>query len=491
MKKSKLVILGIDGMDFDHTQSILHKLPNIKRFSETGLIAPFKSVFPPDSIPSWITCYTGKDPSEHGILESINYFSKGNNRLNIDNSVFQGKTFWDIIGNSGKSVCVINPFMAYPVWPVNGLMVNGPVFITGKIDISDPSMLDGISVPKSLGGITDFPTKKSLGDFIEKTFSDTAEQAEFGMSVFKKNRPDFYFQTFLTMDRIQHFLWRYCDQNDPTYPGPTSHGTSIKKFYVFIDEIIGKFMEALDPDDRLIVLSDHGHGMRCTRCFNINEFLRKRGYVRSIAEGKLFSHNLLIEKLKNGVLNFMHEHDLEDYISKIANLIPNAKKLKKGKHITKNNANKAYASDFTGTNPFGGVCINRDLVDDYDHTRSELIGLLLCVNENGEPVFEWVKKREEIFSGEYLERFPDILFCLKSKYGVNWNLHTREFTANPTHKKISGGHKEDGVFFTNISAEKFADDKDIKMTNFFSTVLYLFGLDAKQMSRGKSFIKEA
>lgn len=488
MKYPRVIVLGIDGMDFDYVSNILLDLPAVKMLSKTGLVAPFKSVFPPDSIPSWITCYTGKDPSEHGILESVNYLAKGDDRLKIDRSAFQGRTFWDIIGRSGRTACVINPFMAYPVWPINGVMVNGPVFIDGNIQISDPSWTDGIEVPQSLGGIVDFPTKDSLGEFIEKIFSDTAEQAEFGLAVFKKNRPDLYFQTFLTMDRIQHFLWRYCDENDPTYPGPNPHQSSIKKFYIFTDEIIAKFMEVLDPGDQLIVISDHGHGMRCTQCFNLNEFLRRQGYVRSVAEGKIFSKELLIEKLKNGVLNFMNEHNLEDYISKIAKFIPNAKKIKKGKHITRNSANKAYASDFTGTNPFGGVCINRELVDDYDQTRTDLMDLLASVKVNSEPVFEWLRKREEMFSGEYLDRFPDILFCLKSQYGVNWNLHTKEFTINPTHKKISGGHKENGVFFTNIPAEKTNDLDDIKMTNFFSTILELFEIDGKKWSRGKSFI---
>lgn len=105
-------MLGIDGMDFDYVSNILSDLPAIKMLSETGLVASFKSVFPPDSIPSWITCYTGKDPSEHGILESVNYLAKGDDRLKIDGSAFQGRTFWDIIGRSGRTACVINPFMA-------------------------------------------------------------------------------------------------------------------------------------------------------------------------------------------------------------------------------------------------------------------------------------------------------------------------------------------------------------------------------------------
>jgi len=488
MSHSSVVVLGIDGMDFDFTSEMLSQLPTIKKLRKTGKVAPFRSVFPPDSIPSWITCYTGKDPSEHGILESVNYLAKGDDRLKVDTSAFQGKTFWDHIGEAGNKVCVVNPFMAYPVWPVNGAMINGPVFIDGNIQISDSSWTEGIKIPQSLGGIVDFPTKNTMAEFVDKTFADTREQAEFGIAVLQKNRPNFFFQTFLTMDRIQHFLWRYCDPNDPTYPGPNPHEDSIKKFYVFIDTIISNFLNAMEPNDKLIIISDHGHGMRCTHCFNVNEFLRKHGYVRSVAEGKVFSKQLILEKLKNGVLNFMNEHNLEDYISKLAKFVPNAKKIKKGKHITKNSTNKAYASDFAGTNPFGGVCINRDLVDNYSETRREVMELLLTAKADGEPIFEWIVEREKMFSGEFLERLPDILFSLKPKFGVNWNLHTKEITINPTHKKISGGHKEYGVFLSNITGNHFNNEEIIQMTNFFPTVLSLFNISTQEHSNHKSFI---
>ena len=73
--KGKVVLLGFDGMDYDLTKEMIDKglLPNLKKLSENGSFAPLLSVFPPDSIPSWITTYTGLDPSDHGILEHVNY----------------------------------------------------------------------------------------------------------------------------------------------------------------------------------------------------------------------------------------------------------------------------------------------------------------------------------------------------------------------------------------------------------------------------------
>lgn len=489
MKNPKLVLLGIDGMDFDYTQSILHKLPNIKRFSKTGVVSPFKSVFPPDSIPSWITGYTGKDPSEHGVLESINYLDKGRNGVNVDTSIFKGATFWDYLGKEGVTVCTINPFMAYPVWPVNGLMVNGPVFIDGEVQVSEPKLVTDIQVPNSLGGITDFPTRKTLSEFCGKTFEDTQEQAEFGIAFLKKHRPQFFFQTVLTMDRIQHFLWRYCDELDPTYPGENEYKGVIERFYIYIDKIIGMFLDSIDPETLLVVVSDHGHGMRCTHCFNINEYFRKKGYLTSEAEGKIFSKQLIVEKLKNFVLQFLNKYDMEDYIQVIAKFIPNAKHLKKGRHITDNSKNMVYASDFTGTSPFGGLCLNKDLIGNYDEFRENLIGELVLLKYNGTPVFNWIKCREDLFSGKFVERFPDVLFEMNSSLGINWALHTDLFTINPTHKKISGGHKENGVLLSNNLTKDHIDLSGLEMKNLFPTVLDFFGISYHDKCNGSSFLR--
>ena len=488
MKKPRLVLLGIDGMDYDYTQSVLDHLPNIEKLSEIGLVKSFKSVFPPDSIPSWITCYTGKDPSEHGILESVDYLAKGDKRLEVDRSLFKGKTFWDLLGRNGVQVCVINPFMAYPVWDVNGVMINGPVFISGKTQCSSPEFLNGLEIPNSLGGITDFPTRKNLKVFCEKTLKDTRDQVDFGLSLFKKMRPEFFFQVFLTMDRLQHFLWRYCDKNDPTYPGKNEFENVIRELYILVDHAIGQFLDALEPGDKLMVISDHGHGMRCTHCFNINEYLRRKGYLKSSAEGKPISMQMIMEKLKNRFLTFMHDHDLEDYISVIAKFVPNAKRLKKGKHITDSSKNKAYASDFTGTNPFGGICINRALIDDYDMFRNELIKELQVLRNEQKPVFKWICTREEMFSGPYLARFPDILFEMVSQLGVNWALHTDVFTVNPTHKKISGGHNANGVLLMN-SFKGNTNANQFEMLNVFPSILEFYGIDAKSLCHGTSFLR--
>jgi len=488
MRSGRLILLGVDGMDFEYTKSILQKLPTLRGIAEDGGFLPFKSVFPPDSIPAWITAYTGKDPSSHGVLESVDYLAKGDDRFKVDCSVFRENTFWDALGRNGIKVAVVNPFMAYPAWEVNGVMISGPVFISGEIQCSAPEFVNDLQIPNSFGGIVDFPTRKNLKEFCDKTFHDTREQINFGLKLLEKNRPDFFFQVFLTMDRLQHFLWRYSDPTDPTYPGKNEYKDMIEKFYILIDQGIGQFLDLLEPHDTLMVISDHGHGMRCTHCFNINEYLRRKGYVKSSAEGKIFSRTLITEKLKNRVLKFMNDHDLEDYISVIAKLVPNAKGLKKGKHITDSSRNIAYASDFTGTNPFGGICVNSALIEDYEKFREKLIDDLKSLEYEGKPVFEWITRREDLYNGEFLEKFPDILFKMGSRFGVNWALHTELFSVKPTHKKISGGHRDLGIISMGGNGGIRLLPDRLKIENLFASILNYYGLQSQPEYSESSFI---
>ena len=487
-KKGRLVILGFDGMDYDLTETLIQSgdLPNLKKLRKEGSSTPFKSVFPPDSIPSWITAFTGKNPAEHGVLDHVNYLIKGEDTAKIDTSIFHGNTFWDKISDLGHEVCVVNPFMAYPVWPVNGVMVSGPVFIDGDIEVSNPDYVGDIPVPDSIGGIVDLPSKKNIEKFFHSTVSDTVQQAEFGTKLFQEKSPRLFFQTFLTTDRIQHHLWRYTDENDPTYPGDGIMKDSIRKFFITIDDIIGQYKDLLNANDLLLIISDHGHGMRCTHTLNLNEFFRKEGllYFGDRSAPKL--HTIIIEKTKNAVLSFMRKNDLEDYMHVVARFVPNAKALKKGEHLTKSNNTLVKASSFAGVNPFGGVEIDEANTSDYESLRDLVIDKLGSIEFQGKPVFKWVKRREEIYMGKNIEKYPSLLFEMVPELGTGMSMYSGLFSENPTHKKVSGGHKQYGVFMTN-RGDISIDPKECAMDNFYSSILSLLDI-SEGSSSSRSFI---
>jgi predicted AlkP superfamily phosphohydrolase/phosphomutase len=419
---------------------------------EEGYSAPLESTMPPDSIPAWVTIYTGMQPWQHGVVDSMDYLDiRGGGRA-LDTGILIGKTFWDIASAAGKRVCVINPLLAYPVWPVNGVMVNGPVFITGEAQAYPPEIMDKYAIPE-LGGMTDFPGKRDLAGFLERTDQVTRDQARFGLELMALEDWDVFFLCFLTLDRVMHFLWRYTDPGDPTYPGPNPLEDSIKDFFRMFDSVVGDFMARLSPEQALLIVSDHGHGMRPVRAFYANELLRTEGLLKTRSGGVPGVNPVaLVEKAKNAFLRIMHRLDLEDQVYRIASLIPKEKRkqLKSSSYAVERDTSAAWVSEVGGGTSFGGIEINRALLgeDDkaYENLRDRLVDLVGSARgDDGEPVARWVKRREEVFTGQNIEKYPDVIFDLRDEYGVDRTVFCGTLGMSSTHKKVSGGHSKYGA----------------------------------------------
>jgi predicted AlkP superfamily phosphohydrolase/phosphomutase len=484
VETTKLIIIGIDGMDFDLYAKWKKDLPNLRKLSEQGISLPLESVYPPDSICAWTTIFTGLDPSEHGLLYTINYLNK-NKEIDIDTSAFAGKTFWDIVGINNKRVCIVNPFLAYPPWKVNGVMVSGPVFIDGTAKSYPENVLYDYQIPE-LGGIVDFPTEKTLQNFLDKTKCSTRALTTFGKELYQKEEWNIFFITFLTLDRIKHFMWRYQDHEDPTYPGNNPFENSIKETYQYFDSIVGEFLEIAKNNTATMVLSDHGHQRRCYRIVNINEYLRRLGYLQvNIPSIKYFSSNYWIEKIKNLLLKTIVVFHLEDISSKLIKYIPYKSALKKGTFVTNYKDSVAFADvEFSGKNPSVGIRLNKEVISfknkKYDDIREKIISEMVDLIDpvTGKKIALWVKKREDVYSGTFLERFPDILMQFEDNYGIDFALFGAIITDSVSHKKISGGHRFNGVLF--LSPNYFIKSmKKYHLRYIFPLILDIMGIPNK------------
>jgi predicted AlkP superfamily phosphohydrolase/phosphomutase len=448
----KTVAIVIDGMDYQLTERYLGEMPFIKSISEQGYFNILRSVTPPDSIPAWNTIYTGLTPGEHGVFDLIDYLDilKGDFRTNAD--AIRGRSFWDVLTKAGKSVCVVNPFMAYPSWEVNGIMVSGPVFESGDISVYPPDQQHLAEGCPSLGGIVAYPTKRTLQSFIDDTIDLTRKQFAYFRKLSAKAQADFNFFGILTLDRLEHFLWRFTDKGDPTYPGDNEFYNVIKDFYLMLDKELQLTIEGFPSDTQLIILSDHGHGRRCTKLFRVNEFLRRLGYVHA-AKPSLFNKSYLLEKAKDISLQLAFKLSLEDYLLLVGRMLPGKKSIKTAKHAVKNDTSLTNVPKFDGMNPFGGICINKAVCGErYETVVQEIIDHLLqfSVPGTGEKIVRWAKTRAELYPGSHQEVFPDIIFGLDETYGIDWTLFVDLIADNPFHRRQSGGHRPEGVLATNI-----------------------------------------
>lgn len=440
-----LAVLGIDGLDWRYVDAHRDSLSNL---SSWPVLRPLRSIFPPDSIPAWTTIFTGVEPGEHGMLDSIDYLDKRPaHAAEAAGSVLPHRTFWDEAGRRGKRVCVVNPFLAYPAWEVNGMMVAGPVFVSGGVSATGVDVRQLGPMPE-LGGIVDFPTPKTMGPFVKETLTATQQQADFGMRLLKQSRADLFFLNILTVDRMQHFTWRFADQGDPTYPGPNAHSEAVLQTYKLVDSIVARYAE----EGRVIVISDHGHGRRCTRMLFVDEVLRRAGLVTETAKGPYFlSLSYFFERVKRIGLGLTYRFALEVPAYRVARKLPRRKSLKQSTFSSDARSSSARLSRLFGRNQFGGI----ELCDDTPQIRARVRRVLEDIIDpaTGSSVLEWVKDREELVNGVCIERYPPVLFQLIEGYGVDFGLYGNIFGPDVNHRRISGGHKDLGVLACSFDVE--------------------------------------
>jgi predicted AlkP superfamily phosphohydrolase/phosphomutase len=447
-------------MDPDVIRKHQDDLPNLNKLIKSERSYDINSTFPPDSIPAWVTIFTGVHPAEHGWLDNIDYEDIKREGTAYDIKKIEGNAFWDVAGRMGKRVCVINPFLAYPVWPVNGVMANGPVFITGDVQAFPNNIIQDYHLPQ-LGGMTDFPTEKNLSEFINSSKQTTEDLARFGIELLKKEEWDLFFISFFTLDRLQHFLWRFYDESDPTHEKNNQYKNVIPNFYKLFDSIIGKFVDEVGKDASLMVISDHGHGLRPLNLFNINEFLRIKGLLKIKEDQKITKGKVIIEKFKNSFLYWLSEKRLENVGYTLAKLITKGprKQLKKSAYLIDFNSSDLWLSEIGGGSSFGGLQINLKKYSRGSESYKDLVNKTIkslydFSGTSDIPIIKWIKPVSE-FDSRVQGFYPDILFELDERYSFGRSLFLDLISKNPRHMRISGGHKPRGVLFLkNINKAK-------------------------------------
>lgn len=483
----KVLMIGIDSLDPVLLSKFEKELPNFSNLRNESPDIKLKSVYPIDSIPAWISVYTGLNPANHGILDAIDYQDERRRQVYIDTSVFRGRTFWDLAGASGKKVCVIAPFTAYPIWQVNGVMINGPTFGEGSIQAFPKSIFEEYEVPNLWG--FGYPLKSDLKSYHENAKKIVLTQTEFGLKILKDYEWDLSFICFITLDPIQHFYWRFYDENDPTHPDDNPYKNVIKDFYKLFDKVIGKFVSACDSDTVIMVFSDHGMGRRCTKLANINEFLREKRLL--VPQGK----KKYTERIKMKLINFIYEHEMEDTAIKWATKILKTKDLSvssivKSPFVYNSERTLAYTSDFAGMmKSFGGIKVVSN--EKYEEIQNLLIHELPEIEDpsTGEKIIKWVCKRENLYSGQYMQKYPDVLFELKQKYGVSWSIYCPFVTNNYAHRFNAGGHTIDATFLISNLDSKECVRKDITLMDIAPTVMDILNINGDFDFDGKSIFE--
>jgi len=293
-----------------------------------------------------------------------------------------------------------------------------------------------------------------------------------------------FFASFGELDVIQYSFWSYYDEKDPEYSESNPYKNVIPDFYRVYDELIAKLMAASGPDTTTIVVSDHGIGSRPVNLVNINEWLRQTGMlaVQTSKKGttRAFSP---ATRLKSFVVRAVNKYELGNHAVKALRVFPKGKEWVIGQNLIDWEGTIAYMTDQSGIKnyPYGGIVIKKENVNDgdYERSRDSIIEALLKIMDpkTGQRVADWAMKREELYEGDYITHYPDIIFELSPGYSAGMKVPAPLFDTSITHSISPGYHKQHHAVFLISNAKRSVSKKDMNLMDVTPTILDLLDID--------------
>jgi predicted AlkP superfamily phosphohydrolase/phosphomutase len=276
----RVIMVGIDAADLGVMRDLLDegKLPNFSRLMTQGATGRLETFVPLRKSPIlWTSIATSKLPDEHGIGGFVKPDDRGES-IPFTVNVRRAKAIWNILSEAGMRVGVVGWMVTWPAEPVNGYMVTDYIQYEtdNRIKFEKQTYPDDLfeeidALRLTRSDMTDdtvahlFPVEKTgvvegvaewQEDYVkmifatDETFRRVAHHLD-GKGV------DFLTVYFNGIDSMCHNFW---DQRKHK-----SHPLSevIHNYYIWIDGVLGEFMDMVDDETLLVVCSDHGfHGPR-------------------------------------------------------------------------------------------------------------------------------------------------------------------------------------------------------------------------------------
>jgi len=278
--------VAVIGLDCASPDLIFHTwrddLPTFRRLMTCGRYGRLRSSDPPITIPAWSCMVTGKDPGQLGVYGFRNRKDYSYDDLVIaDSTWIREPTLWRVLSRRRLRSIVIGVPQTYPPHPLRGILVSGMLAPNERVQFTYPPEARE-TLHEATGGyiidVRDFRTddKSALLSQIKEM---TRRRFRAARHFLTREDWDFFMAVDMGPDRISHGFWKYFDPRHPKYEPDNPYQDAVRDYYRLLDQELGSVWELLDPQDTLIVVSDHG-ARPMMGGFCVNEWLRRRRYLR-------------------------------------------------------------------------------------------------------------------------------------------------------------------------------------------------------------------
>lgn len=509
--------MGLDGATFKNLTPWMEEglLPNLKFLVENGASGELESTIPRLSSPAWTSFMTGVNPGKHGIFAFFKaYHDKRFGKELVTSTDIKAKTVMEILSEYGKICVSVNLPMTYPPFKINGVMVGcGLTTPSTDFDFTYPNdLLDKIGIKKS-DYILNIEARYYAEDKYEGFFRDltkeTEQKKEVGLKLMEYVDWDFLTIVFGGTDRLHHFYWHHIDKTHSRYNPQKAEKIRpfIIDYYKKLDSIVGEFINKIDEQTSIFIMSDHGFGnlekkvaidniLKRNKLLVPNNSSLKRSttktlhLIRGFLNQNLFLYRKLKSLIKIGREKFQ-KRLLKKIISKkrvekrLSNIADgywqkiNWKKTLASKGISDN----SVYLNLAGRNPEGII--------KTEEKRSEVSNKIIAIIKNlkdpetKQPLKVNTYKKEEIYSGPYIDSAPELFFEIEDGSYKFFSIEDEEeFFEKPL--KLSGTHTKYGIVIGyGNNLKKAQTIQNAQITDLVPTILYLLGIPIPKNLDGK------
>lgn len=289
-ERPRVLLVGVDGATLRVIGPMMaeDRLPNLSRIAAQGVSGPLRSFLPLHSPRIWNTIATGKTPDKHGIASFVHADEHGNHLyLSSDRRV---PALWNIVSSHGLTVGVVNWWNSYPPERINGVMVSDHFFPEQLANLQQTFKADGgtlgprvfpeqwkakaraaLSPESDLVPMADpFKDNADLPPWVPRAglsrhFQTDRQVTNVALAIDSDIHPDLLMVYLPGVDRVSHSLWGNLEPAElyPEHlrPSPTQRqagANALRRYYEYMDALVGKLIERFDDDDLVLVMSDHG-----------------------------------------------------------------------------------------------------------------------------------------------------------------------------------------------------------------------------------------
>lgn len=283
---SKVLLIGWDAADWKVINPLMEEglMPSLQSLVEEGVIGKLATLDPPLSPTLWTSIATGKRPYKHGIHGFTEPVPGGKGIRPIYNTNRKCKAIWNILTQENKKCHIVGWWPSHPAEPINGTMISN-FYQRAEVREGKPWEMPKGTVhpedkasfyaklrvhPHELQASHIFPFVPELDkadQFNDKAIniisSNLAAAASLNCAatyIMEYEEWDFLAVYFDAIDHLSHGFMKFHPPKRDHIPlqDYELYKDVVNSIYRFHDMMLGRYLELIDEDTTVMLVSDHG-----------------------------------------------------------------------------------------------------------------------------------------------------------------------------------------------------------------------------------------